>query len=268
MPLSIFWGNLLGSGFAFMLTSVVTGPLSTRQSFAEAPVVRSYPEEQSAASLEPATAPAPSYSYSTLSGYPQQTGLAPASAFSPVSEMAYRGLPAFKATGVSVLAPASALAYRRMPAYQAAPPAIAYRLERPSADASGFVLAPGPGPELSAVEPGQAPSMQPASGKEYSATSAYAPRPEPHLTHHMAPFKGGKIAPALAPGPTSAMRDASILPNGPLSAPVSAPAPVPAAYGHTLAMRPYAAYGHAASMQGASPGTLLFHRALRKRAGL
>ena len=204
-----------------MLTCFHAGPAIATQSFAEAPVVRSYPGEQQPASAAQAKAPAPSYTYSMLSAHAQNLSLAPA----------------------------SDLAYGRLSTYEAAiAPAYTYKQHRPPAYALQPVLPPAPEPGDTATPPGQAPSMQ--SGPSNGHDGTYAPGPQPSSPPVEAPVSGGLVtlAPAPAPSTGAGLTSGSVLPY--------APAVPPAAYVPVPAVSPsgYGAYGSPANMQGLPPG--------------
>ena len=198
------------------------------QSFAEAPVVRSYPGEQRPVSAEPAAGPTPAYTHKPVPAHTHSISLAPASALS------YRGPPAYEAAVAPAIAPAGA-----------------YGHQRPFAYASEAVPPPASGQGEIAIEPSPAPIAQIAPSYGPSAVPSYAPGPEPSPAPVEAPNSGSQMATA----PVSVLTPATGTPTGStvLQAPASAPtayAPVPAAlpYG-------YGAYGSAASMPGTLSGS-------------
>ena len=219
---------------AVMLTCCHAGSAIATQSFAEAPVVRSYPGEQQPASAAQAEAPAPSYTYNMLSAHARNLSLAPALS--------------------TALAPASELAYGRLPTYEAASPSAGtYKQQRPHAYALEPVLPPGLEPADTAMQPSQAPSMQNGPDNGHSARAAYAPGPQPSTPPVEAPVGGRLMAQAPAPAPSTAagLTSGSVLPY--------APAAPPAAYAPVQAVSPsgYGAYGYPASLQGTPPGVSL-----------
>ena len=210
------------------------GPGIATQSFAAAPVVRSYPGEQQPASPAQAAAPAPSYTHDVVSAQSAQgISLAPAPSTS--------------------LAPASAMAYSGLPAHEAASaPAGTYKQHRPPAYASQPASPPGSGPEDASAQPSQAPSMSASPSYGHIPLAAYAPSPQPSSSPIEGPAGGRLMTPAPAPAPATAadLAYGSVMPYAPAAAP-AAYAPAPA-----MSSSVYGAYGPAASMQGIRPGGL------------
>lgn len=194
--------------------------------------MRSYPGEQQPASAAQAAAPAPSYTYDMLSA---QTA----------EEM--KPSPALSIS----LAPAPALAYSGLSARGAATaPAGTYKQRRPPAYILQPVLPPGSGPDETASQPSQPPSMRYASSSGHSAVAVYAPGPQPSSPPAEAPGadRAVTLGPAPAPGTAAGLPFGTVLAHAP-AAPPAAYAPVPA-----VLPSAYGAYGPAAGLQGKPPG--------------